>query len=125
MSDTNQGELRPILIALIAIIIAVGVVLLVERLIVHPPHLKPEMGDIFTLELIILSLLIAPCLFGEILHIAKVVVDIITGREPEHHAFDMIKGRNIFWVLTAFAGSLFIFFGLIRIFDISLGSSSH
>lgn len=125
MSEPNRGELKPILIAFIAVIMAVGVVLLVERLIAHPPHLKPEPGDIFTLEIIILFLLIAPCLLGEILHISKIVVDMMTGKEPEHHAFDMIKGRNIFWVLTALAGSLFIFFGLIRIFEIPLGSYYH
>jgi hypothetical protein len=120
--------MKELMIALLALTIAVGVVIVIENVISshtmgephsstepHTPPIQPEKDRIFAMEMMVFLLLVATFTSGKIFHWFDNIRRFM--RSEPLHPIDL-ELKHILLLLGSFAGSLLIYIGMRKLLDI-------
>ncbi len=96
-------ERNRLFISVIGVVIAVGIIYLIERLFLHPTELHASKEGVYAFEVVVLSVLIGKFVLGEVLRLYRG----LNTQSPQDT--EGLRGTDVRNILTTFAGSMFIY----------------
>jgi hypothetical protein len=106
---------RDLLFMLTAAILAVVIILVVEKMIVPVDNFAPTKRGMFSLEVAVLFVLIGSYVYAEVLH----GLEFLRRKKPPGGVHIGLNFRDVFLILLSLAGSLSIYLAVIRMLDLS------